>query len=171
MLFEKSPYLRFFPVPPPAQGFQSQHGAIGADLNGRSQKREHIARIPPGSVAPKIQPCVRFVKYIILFHQPLRDAAWETEEAISIGGIDGSIHARSTGALDHPILNPVLQLLGGGVESVCNISQLLQLLHNLQCLCPALDTQNAFETHNASRPHAGRDLIDMAAIMSLSLAK
>ena len=122
-------------------------------------------------MTPQIQPGIGFVKDPPLFCQTLRNIPGHTEETISVRGVDHTVAAFRTGALQNPVRDPIGKHFGPRLQRIDDIAQLLQFLHDLQSLLAVSNTQNTFQAHDAANPHSGFYSVLIAAISRCSLPK
>jgi len=54
--------------PTRAKCFQSESHTLATELNRRGHMRKRVASVLPYRVAPKVQPCVGFLKLILRLH-------------------------------------------------------------------------------------------------------
>ena len=151
-------------MPPLSQGFQSQNGAIFAKLHSRPQEGECISVVPEHRMAPKIQPSIRFTEYHAFLRQPLSDISGHAKKPVSGRDINSFILAFLSGALDHPVCDPIGQLLCSGFQIIGQVSQCLQLVHDLQSLLSASQTQNTLQTNDTTSPHSGLNRVLVAVV-------
>ncbi len=169
---EKAPDLCFLPAPTLAQGLKGKNGAQLPELDRRRHMRKRIARFLVYRVTPEIQPCVRLIKFIVRLRKTLSDIPGQTQEAIAIGGIDHfPALAGSTGTFHYPVFDLVGQLLGSDIQCVVDIAQFSKFVQGFQGLLPSVDPQDAFQAHDAARPFASGNMIDIAAVQGLPVAE
>lgn len=94
-------------------------------------------------MAPEVKPCVCFLKYIILLYKSVCDATRDAEEAITLCGIYCPIHALSSGTIDNPILDFIIEFLCLAVELITDKPKLRQFIKRLKALCAASEADNA----------------------------
>ena len=171
ILAEEPPDLGLLPAPAIAQGLQSQHGAVLAKLDGRSQEGECVAVVPEDRVAPQIQPGIRFTKDDLLLCQPLGDISGHAKKPVAGRDIYSSVGAFGPGAFAHPVGDAVGQQLGFGIQRVGDVTQLLEPVKGLDGLLAAADAGDALDANDAACPHTGLHGILMAAVDAPALAE
>ena len=167
---KETPHLRLLPAPSLSKSIQGQGTSVFPILDRGSQKRKRIAVISVGGMTPQIQPCVCFLKFSIT-NKSLRNISGDAEKPISLCGVYGTVLTLRPGTLHNPILDLVYEMLGFLVKSVSDITQLLQLLHDTQSLCPLFDPKNALQPNHTSGPHSWCHRVRMAAVDSIPLAE
>jgi hypothetical protein len=93
-------------------------------LANRSKKRKRIVRIHRYRVAPEIQPCVSFIKYIVLSYKPFRNGSGDTNEAIAGCCIDSAGITGSAAVIQLIIYDTLCQQLGFDVQLKAEIPEI-----------------------------------------------
>ena len=75
-------------------------------------------------VAPEIQPCVSFIKYIVLSHKSFRYKAWDTQKAIAGGSIYGAGITGGTAVILLIIYDAICQQLRFSVQLKAEVSKI-----------------------------------------------
>ena len=171
MLLKETPYLCLFPAPTPPQCLQGQHRTVPAILDRRSQKRERIVRLLPDRVAPEVEPCVRFFKFVMCRHQSPGNAARQAEKTIPIRGIYCLSHASLASAVCHPICDLIGKLLGFGVQRIGQVAQGGEDIQRFERRSATFHPKDAFQPNDTARPHAGSHGIAVSTVDGVALAK
>ena len=171
IFFEESPDFRPLPVPALSEGFKPQYRTVFTKLDRRCQKRKRITGILPCGMAPKIQKCVCFFKFVIQFYKSLRDIPGKAEKSIAICGIHSAVGTLLARTTDDPVTNLIIKPFCLLIEVVFYVAEFLQLIHDLKNLHTASNTKDAFQPNDSARPHAWDDFVAIATVAGSSFSE